>query len=156
MLDAVQQFFQRALANPASSDDRTLTLELATAALLCEIVRADYHTSDAELATLRALLMRRFGLSDEAVDELMTLAEQEAEEAIDHYQFVSLVKEHYGYEERVELVHMMWQLAFTDNKLDAFEEHRIRRLAGLLHVSHGDFIKTKLDVQSHATGSASE
>ncbi|WP_043526393.1 TerB family tellurite resistance protein [Litchfieldella xinjiangensis] len=156
MLDAVQQFFQRALANPANAEDRNLTLELATAALLCEIVRADYHTSDAELGTLRALLMRRFGLSDEAVGELMALAEQEAEDAVDHYQFVSLVKEHYGYEERVELVRMMWQLAFSDNELDTFEEHRIRRLAGLLHVSHGDFIKTKLDVQSHATGSASE
>ena len=44
------------------------------------------------------------------------------------------------------LVAQMWQLAFADGELDALEEHRIRRLADLLYVSHGDFIRTKLEV----------
>ena len=44
MLDAIQQFFNRTLAAPEAAENRSLTLELATAALLCEGVRADYHT----------------------------------------------------------------------------------------------------------------
>lgn len=155
MLDAIQEFFNRALADPGASADRTLTLELATAALLCEVMRADYHTSDAEVAALRAMLSRRFRLGEDAVQELMALAEQEVDDAVDHYQFVSLVKEHYGYDDRAELVHMMWQLAYADGELDPFEEHRIRRISELLHVSHNDFIRAKLHVQSQVKDDAS-
>lgn len=147
MLDAIQQFFTRTLADPEATPDRRLTLELATAALLCEVIRADYHTGDAELAALRDMLSHRYHLSDEAVQELMDLAEQEVEAAVDHYQFVSLIKDHYGYDDRVELVRLMWTLAYADGDLDPLEEHRIRRLADLLHVSHRDFIRAKLHVQ---------
>ena len=73
MLEAIQQFFQRALAVPEASDSRRhrLTLELATAALLCEIVRADHHDDASELEALHGMLKARFALTDEAVDELI-------------------------------------------------------------------------------------
>lgn len=147
MLDAIQQFFQRMLAEPQKHENPSLTLELATAALLCEVMRADYATSKAELDTQRAMLIQRYHLSSEAVDELMALAQQEVEQAVDHYQFVSLIKRHYDYDKRCELVHLMWQLAWVDGDVDPLEEHRIRRLADLLHVGHRDFIRAKLAVQ---------
>ncbi|MBZ5488680.1 TerB family tellurite resistance protein [Halomonas aquamarina] len=149
MLDAITHFFQRALAEPEQRDNHTLTLELATAALLCEVMRADYHSSDAERAALKEMLTCRYRLDEGEVEELMALAEAEVEEAVDHYQFVSLVKEHYSYAQRCELVALMWQLAWADGSIDPLEEHRIRRLADLLHVSHGDFIRTKLQVKEH-------
>ncbi len=147
MLDAIQQFFQRSLAEPENRQDDAYTLELASAALLCEVMRADYRVGEAELSTLRHLLRERYHLGDRAVEELMELARQEVEDAVDHYQFVSLIKEHYGYEQRVELVKLMWRLAWADGKVDPLEEHRIRRLADLLHVGHSDFIRTKLSVE---------
>ncbi|MCW4150578.1 MULTISPECIES: TerB family tellurite resistance protein [Halomonadaceae] len=144
MLDTIQEFFQRTLVQPEQRDNRTITLELASAALLFEIARADYDTSDAELEALRRMLLQRYQLSEADVDELMALAQDEVEDAVDHYQFVSLIKDHYDYEQRCELVALMWQLAWADGSVDALEEHRIRRLADLLHVSHSDFIRTKL------------
>ena len=61
MLDAIQRFFQETLSlSHSDADDRPMTLELATAALLCEVVRADYHHDDRELAALREMLERRF------------------------------------------------------------------------------------------------
>ncbi|MCZ0928789.1 TerB family tellurite resistance protein [Vreelandella janggokensis] len=144
MLDTIQQFFQRTLAQPEQRDNQTITLELASAALLFEIARADYDTSDAELEALRRMLLQRYQLSEADVDELMALAQDEVEDAVDHYQFVSLIKDHYDYEQRCELVALMWQLAWADGSVDALEEHRIRRLADLLYVSHSDFIRTKL------------
>lgn len=144
MLQAISQFFQSTLSQPEQRDNQALTLELASAALLFEIARADHDTSDAELEALRRMLLKRYQLSESDVDELMTLARDEVEDAVDHYQFVSLIKEHYGYDQRCELVALMWQLAWADGSVDALEEHRIRRLADLLHVSHSDFIRTKL------------
>jgi len=144
MLNAISDFFQRTLAEPEQRENQTLTLELATAALLCEVMRADYDSSDAERAALRQMLMTRYHLSESDVEALMEMAEAEVEEAVDHYQFVSLIKAHYHYDQRCELVALMWQLAWADGSIDPLEEHRIRRLADLLHVSHSDFIRTKL------------
>ncbi|WP_148254946.1 tellurite resistance TerB family protein [Aidingimonas lacisalsi] len=149
MLDTIQQFFNQALSAPEQADDREVTLELAAAALLCEIIRADYQTEPTELQSWREALQYHLHIDDTAVDELMTLAQQEVEDAVDHYQFVSLIKEHYAYHDRVELVGLMWRLAYADEELDPLEEHRIRRLAELLHVSHSDFIRTKLAVQEN-------
>ncbi len=45
---------------------------------------------------------------------------------------------------------MMWSLSLADGEPHHLEEHRIRRLAELLHVSHSDFIRAKLQVQEGA------
>ena len=144
MLDAIHSFFQQVLSAPEQRDNQTLTLELASAALLCEVMRADYDSSEAERAALKQMLMTRYRLNEQDVSQLMALAEAEVDDAVDHYQFVSLIKQHYGYDQRLELVNLMWQLAWADGSLDPLEEHRIRRLADLLYVSHSDFIRSKL------------
>ena len=150
MLDTIQRFFQQALAEPKRSPDPQPTLERATAALLCEVMRADYHTDQAEIEALQQMLQRRFGLADAEVEELMQLAQEEVEQSVDHYQFVSLIKQHYDDTQRYELVRMMWTLAIADGETHHLEEHRIRRLAQLLHVSHSDFIRAKLQVQEQS------
>ncbi|MDN6336894.1 MAG: TerB family tellurite resistance protein [Halomonas sp.] len=144
MLDAVTQFFQRALVDPERSQDPALTLELACAALLCEIMRADFDSGDDERAALRQMLVSRLSVSNADVDALMAMAEEKVDESVDHYQFVRLINEHYDGVQRYELVKLMWQMAWADGEIDPQEEHRIRRLAGLLYVSHSDFIRAKL------------
>ncbi|ERS91225.1 tellurite resistance TerB family protein, partial [Halomonas sp. PBN3] len=139
MLATIQRFFQETLSEgEAGAGRETPSLELAAAALLCEVMRADYEVTDDELTALRQLLREHLALGDAAIDELMTLAREEVDDAVDHYQFVSLIREHYAYNRRVELVQMMWSLALADGEQHHLEEHRIRQLADLLHVSHGD------------------
>jgi len=147
VLTSIQRFFQQVLADPEEQEDEVHTLELAAAALLCEVMRADYRVDPAQLETLRELLMTHLHLEAEAVESLMAMAREEVEISVDHYQFVSLIKQHYGYGRRVELVRMMWVLALADGEHHHLEEHRIRQLADLLHVGHGDFIRTKLEAQ---------
>lgn len=147
MLDRIQRFIHQALAEAETEGQSPPTLELATAALLCEVMRADYRVERAELDALEAMLKRHFQLDDATVRELMAMAREEAETSVDHYRFVSLIKQHYSYERRCELVRMMWGLALADGDHHPLEEHRIRRLAELLHVGHSDFIRAKLDAQ---------
>ncbi|MDW7748805.1 TerB family tellurite resistance protein [Halomonas sp.] len=146
MIDSIQRFFSDILIAGDSTEASAPSLELATAALLFEVARADYHLDDSEVALLRERLQRRFDLADADLDELMRLAREEADSAVDHYQFVSLIKEHFDYDQRCELVRMMWSLSLADGEQHHLEEHRIRRLAELLHVGHSDFIRAKLRV----------
>lgn len=152
MFESIQRFFDELTAEEAGAEKSAPSLELATAALLFEVARADYQLEDSEMATLRDLLQRRFALEGEALDELIRLAREQADASVDHYQFVSLVKDHFGYDQRCELVRMMWSLSLADGEKHYLEEHRIRRLAELLYVSHGDFIRMKLAVQEGTGG----
>ena len=36
------------------------------------------------------------------------------------------------------------EIAFADGHLDKFEEHVVRKIADLIHISHNDFIQSKL------------
>jgi len=40
----------------------------------------------------------------------------------------------------------LWAVAYADDELDRYEEYYMRKIADLLHVSHSDYIKTKLRV----------
>lgn len=147
MLDAIADFFHRTLAEPQRRAQPKLTLELAAAALLCEVMRADYDVSTEERQAVCAMLTKRYSLSQGEVKELIALAEEEVDQAVGYYPFVSLINAHYDYPQRCELVTLMWHLAWADGSLDPLEEHRIRRLASLLHVSHSDFIHAKLKAE---------
>jgi uncharacterized tellurite resistance protein B-like protein len=38
---------------------------------------------------------------------------------------------------------MLWEVSFSDGHAGAHEEHLVRKVAGLLHVPHRDFIRMK-------------
>ncbi|GED22927.1 TerB family tellurite resistance protein [Halomonas halmophila] len=153
MLASLQRWINDMTAQSSAAEPPSLAL--ATAALLCEVMRADYRLEPAELEALREELRQRFGLEEEALSELMELAQQETEASVDHHRFVRLIRDECDPESRIELVRAMWALAYADGHKDALEEHRIRRLAELLHVSHADFVRTRHEEQQRAAGESS-
>lgn len=149
MLAGIASFFENYLKDREDepAEDREHKVQLAAAALMIELCKCDQGIADDETEALVAILRERFGLSPLRIDELMTLAEQEAREATSLYQFTSLLNESYSYEEKTLLIKSLWEVAFADGNLDRYEEHLIRKVAELMYVSHGDFIRTKLEVK---------
>ena len=47
------------------------------------------------------------------------------------------------FEQKRDLLAMMWRVAMADNEISRYEEHVIRKVADLLYVPHGDFIAAK-------------
>ncbi|GHC14982.1 hypothetical protein GCM10010082_01670 [Kushneria pakistanensis] len=147
MLDTINTFFERMTGREPNDQDQELTLELAVAALMCEVMRADGEMKAIEHQTLREMLQRRFRLDDTAVETLVDMAQQEVEDAVDHYQFVRLIRDEYDYPQRVALIGRLWRVAYADSALDPLEEARVRKISELLYVEHADFIMQKLEVQ---------
>ena len=52
--------------------------------------------------------------------------------------------------QKLRIVEYMWQVAFADGHLDANENHVISKVAGLLHVTHGEYIAAKLHAKQAA------
>lgn len=146
MLDSFKRFFQERVLDetPATPGDPTRRLRLAAAALLVEVMRADPEVKDQERTVVRTALQGTFGLSLAETEELVRLAEDEADAATSLYEFTRLVDEGLPREEKKRIVELMWLVAFADAEKHPLEEHLIRRIAGLLHVPHPDFIDAKL------------
>lgn len=145
MLSSIRAFFDGFLqdaGNDARNEEERL--QLACAALLVEISAADQHTGAEEKQALSTILQHTFALPPEQVEILWQLAAQESRDATSLYQFTSLINSHYGYQQKTALLSHLWQVAYADGRIDRYEEHLIRRIADLLHLSHGDFIRAKL------------
>jgi uncharacterized tellurite resistance protein B-like protein len=147
MLKAIQDFFREQMAADQSGRHDPHCLQLAAAALLFEMLRADQNEHPEEYAALQRVLQANFALSAEETQQLARLAEQEAAEAVSLYQFTGLINQHFSAEEKVQLVQMLWEVAYADGHLDRFEEALVRKIADLLHVPHRDFIQAKHRVQ---------
>jgi uncharacterized tellurite resistance protein B-like protein len=147
MLRALKDLFD-SLAAPgaARSDpaDEEHRLQLATAVLLVEVMRADPEAGDAERQAVIGALRRKFAMADAELARLVELAEQEASAAGDFFAFTSALNDRFSHPQKVRMVEFMWLVAYADGDLDANENHLISKVAGLLHVTHGEYIAAKL------------
>ena len=97
------------------------------------------------------VVQQRFGLSDAEGNTLVDLAEAEAREAVDYYQFTSLINREFSIEQKVHIVELMWQVVYADASLSAHENHVMRKIADLLYVPHGDYVAAKLRAKEAAS-----
>lgn len=141
LADLLNNFFDE----PKKNNQEAFSAELAVCILLVEIMRADHDHTDEESTVIKTILVDKFKLSDEEVAAVLIQAKKHAETATDLYQFTRRINELYSIEQRIELLDLMWQVAFADGTLDTHEEHIIRRIADLLHVRHSEYIQTKLN-----------
>ena len=153
MLPRVKQFFEsHFIAESGSSElDSEHALRLAMASLMIEVAESDYENSPAEREALLKIVKQSFDLKESEASEIIELAQQEHTESTDYFQFTSLINQNYSAAQRIVLIENLWKIAFADKVLDKHEVHVIRRIADLIHVSHSDFIATKLRVQTSAS-----
>ncbi len=152
MLPKIKKFFETHFITESSSSelDSEHRLQLALTSLMIEVAEADYEDSPEERAILLKLVKESFDLEQQAAKELIELTRQEHAESTDYFQFTNLINQHYSAAQRIALIEKLWQVAFADKVLDKHEDHVIRRIAGLIHVSHSDFIAAKLRVEKKA------
>jgi len=132
---------------PAGGPD---SLRLACAVLLVEVMRADPQVTDAERDVVMAAMRKRFPLGERELHELIVLADEASRSASDFHQFTSQLNDELDQPAKVAVVETMWQVAYADGTIDAHENHVISRIAGLLHVTHGEYIAAKLRARQAA------
>jgi uncharacterized tellurite resistance protein B-like protein len=47
--------------------------------------------------------------------------------------------------EKNNIIENLWRVAYADSYIDKYEEYYIRKIADLLHISHSNYIKAKLE-----------
>ncbi|GAB5451996.1 MAG: TerB family tellurite resistance protein [Halioglobus sp.] len=145
MIGALKALFE----SPSSDDpgDSEHRVRLAAAALLIETARADFTQSADEQAELEKLLCRSLELSPTEVAGLVADAQDRVDESTSLYEFTRVINDHCNADEKLRLVEAMWRVAYTDGRLDKYEEALIRRVAELTYVPHSDYIRSKLNAR---------
>lgn len=111
-------------------------LPLAVAALLLEAALVvDGHFDSRDRSVLHGLLRRGFGLAAADADELIAAAERRVRESAQLFRFTTTINERLSRERKVEVIEMLWEVAYADGALDPLEDTLLRRIAGLIDIS---------------------
>ena len=139
MIDAIRAWLS---GGPADGSERTARrqdeLEIALTALLIEAASSDDRFDQAERAIIARLLERRFGLSASDASTLLAAGEAAVSESAELFCFTRIVNERLSPDQRVELIEMLWEVAYADRVLDQYEDSLLRRIGGLIYVPDRD------------------
>jgi uncharacterized tellurite resistance protein B-like protein len=136
VLRSIKQFFDRHILELERGQDADPQHELrvATAALLFEVMRSDRAIKEQERNAVVHSVQAHFDLTAEETDTLLSLAEAEAAQATDYFQFTTLINAHFSAEKKEQIVENLWRVALADHELDRFERTLVNKIADLLHV----------------------
>lgn len=145
-MESIRQFFAERMSQAETNgrgdaalneEEQRRRLHVAACALLLEIAYADEVFSDAERAHIGAVMQRHFDLDEETAAALIEMAEAERSQAIDLYQFTSLIRDGYDLGQKTLLAEIMWGLVLTDGEVARHESYMLRRIANLLDLEPG-------------------
>ena len=141
-------FEQIGAKNKDASITSPISKNLITAALMIEVMQADFSLDEREQQAFISVLKQSFDLDENEVIELEELAHAKIEEATSLYEFTRQINDNFSAGEKLELIQNMWRVAFADGEIDRYEDGVIRRVAEPIYVAHSDFIRMKLEVKN--------
>ena len=140
MLDKIKALFSAQLeaGETIAGHHEADQLQLAAVALLVEAAQMDDDFEEAEREKIIELVKRRFDLDEKESEELLAAASEKVDQSIEIFGFTRVIDDGFTEDERIELMEMLWEVAYADGTLHDYEANLMRRLAGLLHVSDRD------------------
>ncbi len=131
-------------------EDREAALRLATAVLMIDVARADHVFDESEFDTVLQLVEAHFGLSAEESAKLVVDASAKAEDLVDVHEFTKLLHDYLTEDEKVQIISLLWQIAYADGRLDKYEDSLVLKISDLLYVSRGRVMRLKHDAEQSA------
>jgi uncharacterized tellurite resistance protein B-like protein len=145
-MDSFKRFFDQRMqpdAGEPGAPGKPEPLHIAACALLLELAHADEQFTEDERNHIHAVMMRHFALDYDTAQELMKLAEEQRNKAIDVFQFANLVRSSYDVGQKTVLAEIMWGLILTDGEIARHESYMLRKIANLLDLEPGYLSKAR-------------
>jgi uncharacterized tellurite resistance protein B-like protein len=136
MIDRIKALFRDRGGRPSAggAGHGAGEMQLAAAALLVEAATMDQEFDAAERETITRLVCARFGLARHEAEDLLARAERAVAGSTQLLPFTRVVKDRFSYEERIQLMEMLWEVVYADGRLHDYEAHLLRRIGGLIYV----------------------
>jgi DnaJ like chaperone protein len=109
--------------------------------LMACIMKADGHVDKSELAVVKKFLVANFG-EQGALDALQILKNL-LEQNIDENQVAMQISQNLNYSSKLELLHLLFNIAYADGEIVASELATIQRIANIFRIDRLDFESIK-------------
>ena len=121
--------------------------KIATSVLFLELAYADFNVTTEEEENIYSNLQKFFNLPKEEVEEIIDIAKEKRNDRNDIWVFTNQIKKDFSRERKIKIIELLWQLVYSDGKMDKYEEALMRKISNLLGLTHGEMIQAKNKVK---------
>ena len=107
-------------------------------ALLVEAASIDGEIGNDEKNQIENILIERLNVDKIEAKKILEQTISESEEQIEIWSKTNDIRKELDYEERLNILELMWEIVLVDDVLDVFEAQLMRRVSGLLYISDID------------------
>ncbi|HKA38106.1 MAG TPA: TerB family tellurite resistance protein [Thermoanaerobaculia bacterium] len=134
-IEALRAFFAPR-ASKEEGPPKPDPVTVAACALLLEIAHADDVFQSEERDRIARHIREEMHVSEDELQEVFRIAEEERRESVDLFHFTQLLREHLSRDQRLRLVEAIWGVVYSDGSLSEVEGHLARKIAELLGFQH--------------------
>ncbi len=133
--------------NNSSISNNEKKIQIAACTLLVEMGKADSNFTVEEREKIISIMKNIFNIEEDYINELIELSEKKINESDSIYEYTTIINENFTNTEKYELIKNLWRLIYTDDELNKYEEHLVKKIGILLNIEYTNIIAAKLLVK---------
>ena len=123
--------------------EKPKNLKLIALCLVYEVANADNDIDVRERDLILEKIKESIDVSILTEKEIFNVIQEESEKRVSFYDIINDINQNLDKKEKIDVLKMLWEIAYADNVLDADEEKIIRRSAEMLGIKPSIVLKTK-------------
>mgnify|MGYP005751574577 CR=1 FL=1 len=118
-------------------------LKLIALCLVYEVANADNDIDVRERDLILEKIKESIDVSVLTEKEIFDVIQEESERRVSFYDIINDINQNLDKKEKIDVLKMLWEIAYADKVLDVDEERMIRRSAEMLGIKPSIVLKTK-------------
>ena len=123
--------------------EKPKNLKLIALCLVYEVANADNDIDVRERDLILEKIKESIDVSVLTEKEIFNVIQEESEKRVSFYDIINDINQNLDKKEKIDVLKMLWQIAYADKVLDVDEERIIRRSAEMLGIKPSIVLKTK-------------
>ena len=128
-------------------DKEHINIKNSATILLLSVANADYNIEKEEIKLIKEIIQDFFSIDTKETYKIVEQAIIDFKKSTSLFEYAQILNEHFTYQDKVDFIFCIFELAYVDKELHFMEQHLIKKIADILNVERQDLIKTKLEIQ---------
>ena len=124
-------------------EEKPKNLELIALCLAFEVANADNDIDVREMDLILQKIKESIDVSVLTEKEIFDVIQEESEKRVSFYDIINDINKNLDKKEKIDILKMLWEIAYADKVLDVDEERLIRRSAEMLGIKPSVVLQTK-------------
>ena len=123
--------------------EKPKNLKLIALCLVYEVANADNDIDDQESDLLLEKIKESIDLTVLTEKEIFAVIQEESEKRVSFFDIINDINKNLDKKEKINVLKLLWEIAYADKVLDVNEERIIRRSAEMLGIKPSIVLQTK-------------